>query len=203
MSDIHFFNGTDLSIPPMWRQQGEVFQQRAGLSQQEKCRKSWTQQESKDNQRFISMGNSRFTIFGLSKWETKFEVSQIQWEKKDNQGSFQWEIPCLQYLVYLNGGKLVSTGKGGQPGFTSMENHRFTIFGLSQQEKMQEKLNSFQWEISAGNEFYIPTGNYKFRRVKLEVCNFLLCLLFYCFGWFSVFFFLFAFYLRGKAHANL
>ena len=68
---------------------------------------------------------------------------------------------------------------------------------------MQEKLNSFQWEISAGNEFYIPTGNYKFRRVKLEVCNFLLCLLFYCFGWFSVFFFLFAFYLRGKAHANL
>ena len=34
-----------------------------------KCRRSWTQQERRDNWGLISMGNSVFTVFGLSQWE--------------------------------------------------------------------------------------------------------------------------------------
>ena len=52
----------------------------------------------------ISMGNSMFTIFGLSQWE-KFKVSWFQQEKEDNQDSFQWKITGLQYLAYLSGKK--------------------------------------------------------------------------------------------------
>ena len=51
------------------------------------------------------MGNSVFTIFGLSQWE-KFKVSWILREKNGNQDSFEWEISGSQWMVYqaeLNG----------------------------------------------------------------------------------------------------
>ena len=51
------------------------------------------------------MENSRYTIFGLSKWETKFEISWIQWETS------------LQYLAYLSGINMWdSMGKEGESG---------------------------------------------------------------------------------------
>ena len=58
-----------------------------GLISMGNCRRCWTQQEKRDNQRLIPTGNPRFTIFGLSQQE-KFKVSWIQEEKKDNQDSF-------------------------------------------------------------------------------------------------------------------
>ena len=50
------------------------------------------------------MGNSRFRIFGFSQQEIIFEGSWVQWEKKNSQDSFQWEITGLQYWAYFNGG---------------------------------------------------------------------------------------------------
>ena len=48
-------------------------------------RRSWTQQERRDNQGLISTGNHRFTLPGLSQWE-KIRRSWTQWERGDNQG---------------------------------------------------------------------------------------------------------------------
>ena len=78
----------------------------------------------------ISTGNSMFTIFGLFQ-QGKFKVSWIQWEKKDNQDSFQWEISARKSQVYYiwlilvgrNAGEAGLNGKGGSIG------------------------HSFQWEI--------------------------------------------------------
>ena len=66
------------------------------------CRRCWTQQEKRDNQRLIPTGNPRFTIFGLSQQE-KFKVSWIQQEKKDNQDSFWWKISA-EILFHISMG---------------------------------------------------------------------------------------------------
>ena len=99
------------------------------------------------------MGNSRFRIFGFSQQEIIFEGSWVQWEKKNSQDSFQWEITGLQYSAYFNGGlnlrearfnrkrrvarahfngklqeMLGSMGKKGQPG--THFNRKFHIYSI-------------------------------------------------------------------------
>ena len=87
---------------------------------------------------------------------------------------FQQEIPCSEYWVYLNKGlnlRMLDLMGNGQPGLISTGNSMFTIFSLSQQEKLKvswiqwekkDNQDSFQWEISAGNQIYISTGNHRF-----------------------------------------
>ena len=109
-----------------------------GLSQQEKFKVNWIQQEKKGNQDSFN--------------------GKYQWGVKS---IFQWEIVGLQYMAHLSRKKCRRSWnqweRRDNQGLISMENSVFTIFGLSQWEKFKvswiwwEKngnQDSFEWEIS-------------------------------------------------------
>ena len=94
------------------------------------CRRYWTQQGKRDNQRLIPTGNPRFTIFGLSQQE-KFKVSWIQEEKKDNQDSFWWEISA-ENLFHISMGNCRSwiQWERENQGLLSTGNYKFSNIKL-------------------------------------------------------------------------
>ena len=106
-------------------------------------RRSWTQQERRDNQGFISIGNHRFTIPGLSQWEN-IRRSWTQRERRGNQG-----------IISMGNSKFRSVK------LDIFILNTYSVKPLSLNRKEGTTRGSFQWEISAGNVFYISMGNYK------------------------------------------
>ena len=100
-----------------------------GLSQWENIRRSWTQQERRGNQGFISMGNYKFRSIKLEQ-----DLCLSLWERRDNHGlismgNHRFTIPGLTQWENITRSWTQQERRGDQ-GFIWMGNYKFRSIKL-------------------------------------------------------------------------